>query len=110
MASVTGRARFRKALAVSLGLLGLLALAAGPAGAQCVMCKTALTNSPEGRSIGEQFNRAILLMIVAPYLLVGSFAVLFFRRRLGRRLGALAARLRAAMGVPAVPPGARSSR
>ena len=46
------------------------------------MCKTALTNSPEGREIGEQFNKAILLMIGAPYLVFGMVGVVVFRDRL----------------------------
>ena len=50
--------------------------------AQCAMCKTALTNSPEGREIGEQFNHAILLMIGAPYLVFGAVGAAIFRERL----------------------------
>jgi hypothetical protein len=46
------------------------------------MCKTTLTNSPEGREIGEQFNRAILLMIGAPYLVFSAVGVALFRDRL----------------------------
>ena len=46
------------------------------------MCKTALTNSPEGRDIGEQFNRAILLMIGAPYAVFGAVGAVLFRERL----------------------------
>ena len=67
----------------AIAALGVLALA-GPetAAAQCAMCKTALTNSPEGRDIGEQFNRAILLMIGAPYLVFGVVGAAIFRERL----------------------------
>jgi hypothetical protein len=43
------------------------------------MCRTALTNSAEGRSIGEQFNHAILLMIAAPYLVMGAVGAVVFR-------------------------------
>ena len=46
------------------------------------MCRTALTNSPEGREIGEQFNRAILLMIGAPYVVFGAVGAAIFRERL----------------------------
>ena len=46
------------------------------------MCKTALTDSPEGRDIGEQFNRAILLMIGAPYVVFGAVGAAIFRDRL----------------------------
>jgi hypothetical protein len=76
----------RKALA--LGVLAVLL--AGPvaplASAQCVMCKAALTDSPEGRAINETFNRAILLMLVAPYALVGTLMATVFRRPLMRVL------------------------
>jgi len=54
----------------------------GAAAAQCAMCKTALTNSPEGRDLGEQFNRAILLMIGAPYAVFGVVGAALFRERL----------------------------
>jgi hypothetical protein len=72
-------------------LLGALALllagpAAPPAAAQCVMCKAALTDSPEGRAINETFNRAILLMLVAPYALVGTLMATVFRKPLLRHL------------------------
>jgi hypothetical protein len=52
------------------------------AAAQCAMCKTALTDSPEGRDIGEQFNRGILVMIGAPYLVFGVVGAALFRERL----------------------------
>jgi hypothetical protein len=79
--------------AVVLGVLVLLAAVAvaPPASAQCVMCKTALTDSPEGRAINQTFNRAILLMLVAPYALVGTLMATVFRRPLAhvlvRRMG-----------------------
>jgi len=63
--------------------VGILALGwPEGASAQCAMCKTALTNSPEGREIGEQFNRAILLMIGAPYVVFGLVGAAIFRERL----------------------------
>jgi hypothetical protein len=89
----------RKGAALLLAA-GLLALAAGPAGAQCAMCKTTLTNSAEGRGIGDQFNRAILVMLAAPYVVMGGFLIGVYRGRLvpdARRLGArLHARIRRA--------------
>jgi hypothetical protein len=72
----------RKALALA-ALVFLLAAAVAPlTSAQCVMCKTALTDSPEGRAINQTFNRAILLMLVAPYALVGTLMATVFRRPL----------------------------
>ncbi len=55
------------------------------------MCQTALTGSPEGRHIAHEFNKAILVMLAAPYVVFGGFAAVLFRRPL---LGALAARFR----------------
>lgn len=72
----------RRAAACALLALVLLALAGGGVGAQCAMCRTALTNSAEGREIVPQFNRAILLMIVAPYAVFGTVGVVAFRGRL----------------------------
>jgi hypothetical protein len=63
-------------------LVAALVAAAALAPAQCVMCKAALTDSPEGRAINQTFNRAILLMLVAPYALVGTLMATVFRRPL----------------------------
>lgn len=65
-------------------LLGAVAIAAvcAPALAQCSMCKTALTNSSEGQRIAGEFNRAILLMVAAPYVVFGSIAGWLFRSRI----------------------------
>jgi hypothetical protein len=55
--------------------------------AQCAMCKASLQGSTDG--IGAEFNRAILVMLAGPYLVMGVFGVLLFRQRLregGRRL------------------------
>ena len=55
--------------------------------AQCAMCKASLEGSADG--IGASFNRAILVMLAGPYLVMGVFGVLLFRQRLregGRRL------------------------
>ena len=67
----------------ALGVLAILFVAATPpVFAQCVMCKAALTDSPEGRAINQTFNRAILLMLVAPYAIVGTLMATVFRRPL----------------------------
>jgi hypothetical protein len=54
--------------------------------AQCAMCKTMLTNSPEGRAISGRFNVAIVVMIVAPYLIFSGVLVALFRNQIGLRL------------------------
>jgi hypothetical protein len=68
--------------AVSVVAIVLLVAATAPAAAQCVMCKTALTSSPEGQAIGAQFNRAILLMLFAPYVVAAAFVGMVWRRRI----------------------------
>jgi len=84
-------------------LLALAFLLGAPAArAQCAMCRTALTNSPEGRAMGAEFNRAILVMLAAPYLVTGTLAAVFFRRRLRAALAHRLGRLRPA------PAGARA--
>jgi hypothetical protein len=67
-----------------LGLaLGAASLLAGPAFAQCAMCKTALTSSPEGRHMAGQLNLAILMMVFSPYVIAASVAGVLFRRQIG---------------------------
>lgn len=60
----------------------LALLMSEPVLAQCVMCKTALTNSAEGQRIAAEFNRAILLMVVAPYAVFLGIAGFLFRTRI----------------------------
>lgn len=63
------------------GLAALtLLLAPDSAPAQCSMCRTALEQNPEAAA---GFNRAILLLLAAPYAVFGSLAgyVLVSRRR-----------------------------
>lgn len=68
-------------------VLILAALAAPQASlAQCAMCQTALTNSPEGQRIAGEFNKAILVMMAAPYAVFGSVAAFVFRTRVRRLL------------------------
>ena len=91
--------RFLRAGLVAL----LLAAPASPALAQCAMCQTALTGSPEGRQMAGHLNYAILVMLVAPYLMIGTFLTVAFRARIGRAAGTLLARARAlAPALPAV--------
>ena len=84
----------RTVLAIVGGLL-LAACFAPGAAAQCAMCGTALTNSAEGRAMTPAFNRAILVMLAAPYALMAAAAGYLGRHR----LRALAVRMR-----PVAPP------
>jgi hypothetical protein len=72
--------RARVAAAVLVGLA--VVLCAVPAFAQCAMCQTALLNSAEGRGIGQEFNRAILVMLFAPYVVFGSVGAVLLRHRI----------------------------
>jgi hypothetical protein len=73
-----------------LAHLALLALppllSAAPLFAQCAMCQTALLNSPEGRGMSEEFNRAILVMFVAPYAVFSVVGTVLLRHRIGAAL------------------------
>ncbi len=83
-----------RSLLLLMGLVLALVIVADSASAQCAMCATALTGSEEGRAMSASFNRAILVMLVAPYMVVGAFAATFFRpqvrQMLKRARGALA--------------------
>jgi hypothetical protein len=92
----------KTALALAFVALGLAAAVAAPAAAQCVMCKTALTGSAEGRAMMRDFNHGILLMVFAPYFLMGAFVVAVFRERIVHRASRLRAAVRARLaGIPA---------
>jgi hypothetical protein len=71
-------------------LVVLLALVDAPAAlAQCSMCKAVVAQSPEGQQMAAELNKAILLMLAAPYVIFGSCAAVLLRSRLwgaGRRL------------------------
>lgn len=96
----------------TLALVAALALAASVIGSWapdthaqgCAMCKTALTNSPEGRAMARSFNTAILLMLAAPYLVFGAGAAVFFRRRLRAGAARAWARLHPSRSVPQLAP------
>ena len=103
------RRAVRRTLRAAAALLPLLAVSTGPAWAQCQMCKTALTNSAEGQRMVATFNNAILLMVVAPYLVVAAIVAVLTRERIVARGTVLArtvmARLRArSLAAPAPPP------
>lgn len=79
---------------VAVLVLGMPLLAPPVAPAQCAMCKTALTNSDEGRWMSRQFNQAILVMMFAPYLLMGAGAAYLFRARIRSFASRAVARVR----------------
>ena len=76
-----------KRIIVTLGLVAAIALiGVSPLAAQCAMCRTALTQSPEGQQLAAGFNSAILFLLGAPYLVFGTLAgsLWISRRRKGR--------------------------
>jgi hypothetical protein len=77
------RRRLAPLLALALGLAGLGA----PALAQCAMCRGALASSLEGVALQGPLNRAILVLLAAPYLVLGAFVLLVWREHLLRRRG-----------------------
>jgi hypothetical protein len=94
----------RLRLVLALALTALAAVL--DAGAQCAMCRTVVTASPEGQRLSLELNRAILILVAAPY---GVFAALAWgvagparraqaRAWVRRRLGAAARRLRRPRG------------
>jgi hypothetical protein len=83
----------RRLLALATLVAPLLA-AAAPLGAQCAMCQTALLNSPEGRGMGEEFNRAILVMLFAPYAVFAVVGTVLLRHRVRAAVRGWRARLR----------------
>ena len=60
-------------LFVTIGLFGT------PAWAQCVMCGTALASSPEGQAIASSFRYGIAVLLIAPYLILGSIGYAIYR-------------------------------
>jgi hypothetical protein len=75
-----------RALALALLLLGVSLWAVGPAEAQCSLCKAVLIQSPEGRQMSASFNTAILVLLFAPYLVLGSLALVLFRVPIAREV------------------------
>jgi hypothetical protein len=72
----------RRAPVLGFLVVAVLFAAAGPLAAQCAMCKTVLTQSAEGRAMTDSLNRAILLMIAAPYAVFAAVGAALFRDRI----------------------------
>jgi len=45
----------------------------------CAMCRAALENSPEGKVLAASLAHGILLMLILPYCLFGTFGYLIYR-------------------------------
>jgi hypothetical protein len=76
--------RARTALTVLAVVVALVALAAPPASAQCIMCRRAL-ETPEGQQMAAAFRSGILVLLAAPFSLVGIIAGLVVKMQKKRR-------------------------
>ena len=65
-------------IAVAAGIAILAWLLPEPAAAQCAMCRRAL-QSPEGQQMVAAFRSGILVLLAAPFGLVGVIAALIVR-------------------------------
>jgi len=45
----------------------------------CALCRAALENSSEGKAIAAGLNHGILLMLILPYCLFGTFGYFIYR-------------------------------
>jgi len=83
--------------------LSAVLLAATPAAslaAQCAMCQTALSNSPEGQAMMGALSHGILLLLLAPYALVAGCGLILFRRPIAKWLATRRPRLPLASSIP----------
>ncbi len=94
--------RWTKAILSVMGTIVALLVATDIAFAQCAMCRTGLTNSPEGQKLANGFNIAILFLLSAPFVVVGTIAFLIFRVHLWRALAARGASITRARQAAAV--------
>jgi hypothetical protein len=53
-------------------------------GAQCAMCRTALTQSAEGERWSRGINAGILLLLATPFLIAGACLLVIFRDQTSR--------------------------
>jgi hypothetical protein len=69
----------KKSLIIVFFLFGLL-IVADSAFAQCAMCKA--TIETDAGDVGKGVNNAILYIMVMPYLLLATIAIIFFRKKI----------------------------
>src|SRR5438045_4408500 len=72
---------------VGAALVMLVMLLPVPASAQCAMCRRAL-QSPEGQQMVAAFRSGILVLLAAPFSLVGVIAALVVRMQRARAAAA----------------------
>lgn len=52
--------------------------------AQCAMCKTAVTGSPEAGKLSQSLNTAVIVLLIPPVLIFCGMFVLAYRHRKAR--------------------------
>lgn len=73
----------KKIFAASATLLLFMLLLTDFAGAQCAMCRaTAETAANDNKGIGEGLNLGIVYLMLVPYVLLGTIAFIFFRKKI----------------------------
>lgn len=84
--------------------LAVLMLLSPNLSAQCQMCRTALTQSPEGQRWSRGINAGIMLLLAAPFLIAGGISLVIYRPHLPRASARIRAWLRASRSAaPSVP-------
>ena len=72
----------RRAVGSAIVLLGVVFLVPQVASAQCAMCRLALL-SPEGQQMVAAFRSGILFLLIAPFAVFATVAVLAVRAQRG---------------------------
>jgi hypothetical protein len=73
----------KKFFLISILTIVLMLLFTDFAEAQCAMCRqTAEKAAQENKGIGESLNTGIVYIMIAPYLLLGTLALVFFRKKI----------------------------
>ncbi len=73
----------KKGILILLFLFGLL-IVADSSFAQCSMCKATIES--DASDVGNGVNNAILYIMVMPYILLATIAIIFFRKKITAKL------------------------
>jgi hypothetical protein len=74
---------FRKTIYISICFIFSVWLGVQQAWAQCAMCRTTIENNisqGESESLGAGLNTGILLLLFAPYIIIGVIGVLWYNK------------------------------
>jgi hypothetical protein len=83
----------RKIKTALMAACALLVLLAGHSAAlaQCAMCKTGVTGSPDATRLAESLNFAIIILLIPPVLIFCAIFYAAFRQRKSRETSGLSA-------------------